>query len=211
MRGWRARWVAPRWAVLGFFGALGCGYMAAEIAAIQQLGLLVGHPVYAVAAVLVIFLTCSGAGSVWSDRLSASGTGWTCAAVTILLWTAALVLLRVVHLIAPAAVPLRAMTMLVCLGPLAFLMGIPFPLGLRQLAPRGGALAWAWASNGFASVVAAPLSALVSLELGSRVLLVVASAAYAVAAALSTAAGRGRRRMPRPTTVGLAFSESSAP
>jgi hypothetical protein len=185
--------------------------MAAEIAAIQQLGLLLGHPVYAVAAVLVIFLTCSGAGSVWSDRLSASGAGWTCAAVTILLWTAALVLLRVVHLIAPAAAPLRGVTMLVCLGPLAFLMGIPFPLGLRQLAPRGGALAWAWASNGFASVVAAPLSALVSLELGSRVLLVVAGAAYAVAAALSAAAGRGRRRTPRPTTVGLAFSESSAP
>ncbi len=211
LRGRRARWIAPRWAVLGFFGSLGCGYMAAEIAAIQQLELLLGHPVYAVAAVLVIFLTCSGAGSVWSDRLSASGAGWTCAGVTILLWTAALVLLRVVHLIAPSAAPVRGVTMLVCLGPLAFLMGIPFPLGLRQLAPRGGALAWAWASNGFASVVAAPLSALVSLELGSRVLLVVAGAAYAVAAALSTAAGRGRRRMPRPTSVGLAFSESSAP
>jgi len=210
LRGHRARWIAPRWAVLGYFGALGCGYMAAEIAAIQQLGLLFGHPVYAVAAVLAIFLTCSGVGSVWSDRLAVSGAGPICAVVALLLWIAALVLLRVVHVLGPAPWPLRALAMLVCLGPLAFLMGSPFPLGLRQLAP-GGTLAWAWASNGFASVAAAPLSGLISLELGSRVLLVVAGAAYAVAAILSTMAGRGRARTPRSTSGGLVFSEPSSP
>ena len=210
-RGHRARWIAPRWAVLGYFGALGCGYMAAEIAAIQQLGLLFGHPVYAVAAVLGIFLTSSGVGSVWSDRLAVSRAGPTCAVLALLLWMAALLLLRVVHGLAPAPWPLRAVAMLVCLGPLAFLMGAPFPLGLRQLTPSAGTLAWAWAANGFASVAAAPLSGLISLELGSRVLLVVAGAAYAVDAVLSTLAGRGRARMPRSTSGGLVFSEPSSP
>jgi hypothetical protein len=120
--------------------------------------------------------------------------------VAALLWVGTLVLLRVVNLLAPAAVPFRVLAMLVCLGPLAFAMGMPFALGVRQLTPRGGALAWAWASNGFASVAAAPLSALLLLELGSRVLLVVAGAAYAGAAILSLVAGRGRRRELRPSS-----------
>ena len=209
--GHRARWIAPRWAVLGFFGALGAGYMTAEIAAIQQLGLLLGHPVYAVASVLAIFLSCSGMGSVWSDRLVPPRATGTCAVIAALLWVGMVVLLRVVHLLAPAALPFRVVAMLVCLGPLAFAMGMPFALGVRQLAPRGGALAWAWASNGFASVAAAPLSALVSLELGSRVLLVLAGAAYAGAAILSLVAGRGRPRQLRPTSDAIAFPEPSWP
>jgi hypothetical protein len=172
----------PMWAVLGYFGALGLAYLAAEIAAIQQLSLLLGHPVYAVAAVLVTFLTCSGLGSAWSDRIPPSRAGPACAALAVLLAIGAVALLGVVHLLQPASGPLRVLAVLACLGPPAFLMGMPFALGLRQLAPEGGALAWAWASNGFASVVAAPLSALVALELGSRVLLGAAAAAYALAA-----------------------------
>ncbi|MGH7700464.1 MAG: hypothetical protein ACREMJ_08130, partial [Gemmatimonadales bacterium] len=43
-------------------------------------------------------------------------------------------------------------------------------------------VAWAWAANGFASVVAAPLGALVVVELGSPALLLGAAGAYGVAA-----------------------------
>ena len=194
--GRRAGGHAPLSAVLGYFGALGFAYLAAEIATIQQLGLLLGHPVYAVAAVLVIFLACSGLGSAWSDRLRPSQAGQACAALAVLLGVQAVALLGVVHLLEPAAGPLRILAILVCLGPPAFLMGTPFALGLRQLAPEGGTLAWAWASNGFASVVAAPLSALVALELGSRVLLGAAAAGYALAAAVLSVAGRRRGAHP---------------
>ncbi|MGZ6080604.1 MAG: hypothetical protein ACXWK4_07310, partial [Myxococcaceae bacterium] len=186
--GRRAAGAARVWVVLAYFAALGFAYLAAEIAAIQQLGLLLGHPVYAVAAVLVTFLTCSGLGSAWSDRLQTSRAVAVCAVLAGLLGFQALALLGVVHLLQPAAPPLRTVAVLACLGPPAFLMGMPFALGLRRLAPEAGTVAWAWASNGFASVVAAPLSALVALELGSRVLLAVAGAAYAVAAAVLWAA-----------------------
>lgn len=200
LRGSRARWVAPRWAVLGFFAALGLGYMGAEIAVIQQLGLLLGHPVYAVAAALVVFLTSSGLGSVWSDRLAPARTGRMCASVAVLLGLVALALLGVVHLLLPAGWPVRAVAVLVCVGPVAFLMGTPFPLGLRHLPRSSGPLAWAWASNGFASVVAAPLSALVLLEMSSRTLLLSAAAAYAIAAALFHRTVRGS---PRPSSSRL--------
>jgi hypothetical protein len=62
---------------------------------------------------------------------------------------------------------------------------MPFPLGLRRLAAGSeGRVAWAWAANGFASVVAAPLAALIALEVGSGTLLAGAGTAYAVAGAV---------------------------
>ena len=63
--------------------------------------------------------------------------------------------------------------------PAAVLMGMPFPVGLRRLAGDHPVdRAWAWAANGFASVVATPLAMLVALKLGSRVLLLLGAAAY---------------------------------
>ncbi len=81
------------------------------------------------------------------------------------------------------------------LAPLAFVMGLPFPLGLRRLAAGDGRrVAWAWAANGFASVVAAPLAALIALEAGSRWLLWCAAGGYALAAWLYRLEERDRAR-----------------
>jgi hypothetical protein len=60
----------PLLPVLGYFSAIGLGYMAAEIALIQQLTLLLGHPVYAVATTLAAILIFSGSGSMWSERMT---------------------------------------------------------------------------------------------------------------------------------------------
>ena len=185
----------PTPALLGYFTAIGLGYLAAEIAAIQQLGLLLGHPVYAVAAVLAVFLVCSGAGSVWSDRVSAARGRIAAMGLAALLVIYGGLLLDLVHLLQPAHAVVRAGVVVLVLAPPAFLMGVPFPVGLRALAgpPAGDAgVAWAWAANGFASVVAAPLAALIALELGSAALFLVAAAAYAAAAGLQgTARGSG--------------------
>jgi hypothetical protein len=167
--------------LFAYFAAIGLAYLAAEIAAIQQLALLLGHPVYAVTAVLTVMLICSGAGSVWSDR---RGEG---AALTFVLaaWLGVYAggLLGLAHALQPQPLALRVAAAVAVLVPPAFLMGTPFPIGLRALA--GGdptRVAWAWAMNGFASVVAAPLSALIALEAGTQALFALASAAYALAA-----------------------------
>jgi hypothetical protein len=175
--------------LLGYFGAIGFAYLAAEIAAIQQLVLLLGHPVYAVVAVLFALLALSGVGSAWSDGIAAR-PGWrAAAALAVLLALLAAAALTLVHAAQPAPLAVRAAVALAVLAPLAVLMGMPFALGLRRVA--GGdtvRVAWAWSANGFASVVAAPLAALIALEAGSRVLLLCAAAAYAAAAALHAAA-----------------------
>lgn len=183
-------------ALLGYFTAIGLAYLSAEIAAIQQLSLLLGHPVYAVTAVLTALLVFSGAGSAVSDRLPqrlATGVG---VALGLVLTLYAGVLLAVVHLFQPAALPVRGLVAIAVLAPPAFLMGMPFPLGLRHLAGDATRrVAWAWATNGFASVIAAPLAALIALERGSPAVLLMAAGAYGVAAILSTRASAPRTQM----------------
>ncbi len=171
--------------LVGYFSAIGLAYLAAEVAAIQQLDLLLGHPVYAVAAVLSAFLICSGVGSAWSDRQPAK-RGWIVGALLAgMLVLYGGLLLGMIHLLQPTQLLLRAAAALSVLAPLAFLMGMPFPLGLRSLAGlETGSVAWAWAANGFSSVLATPLAALIALESGSRTLFLAAAAAYAGAALL---------------------------
>lgn len=169
--------------LISYFSAIGVGYMAAEIAVIQQLTLLLGHPVYAVAAVLAAILVCSGVGSALSDRFAPSRTRLAGMVLATCLALLALGLLDLVHLLQPAPLLARGAVAAVLLAPVALVMGTMFPLGLRAIAREDSAqIAWAWGANGFASVVAVPLAALIAVEAGSRILLLVAAIAYLGAA-----------------------------
>ncbi len=175
---------APPPLTIAYFGAIGIGFMLAEIAAIQVVGLLLGHPVYAVSAVLGALLIGSGLGSVTSDRLPGPG-GASLLAVAVAVALAAVALLPTAQYLQPASAFLRWVVAAGIVFPLGFLMGRPFPLGLRALAARDRSrVAWAWAANGVASVVAAPLASLVAIDWGTSVLLGAAAGCYGVAALL---------------------------
>ena len=54
---------------------------------------------------------------------------------------------------------------LIFLFPLGFMMGMPFPLGLQYLQRTDKEfIPWAWAINGFSSVLSIPLAAFVSIN-----------------------------------------------
>lgn len=164
--------------VLMYFSAIGLGYMAAEIALIQQLTLLLGHPVYAVATALAAILIFSGCGSIWSERLTplrARAVGLGLAAALLIF---AIALLGVVHFVHTAPFIVRSGVAAILLAPVATAMGMLFPLGLRGIAGESAGIAWAWAANGFASVIGVPLAALIAVEAGSPVLFLVAAFAY---------------------------------
>jgi len=177
--------------IVAYFSAIGFAYLAAEIAAIQQLGLLLGHPVYAVVMVLAAFLICSGAGSAWSDRYRRAAPATVAGILVLVLILFAAMLPTVVHLLQPAPLLIRAVVAFVLLGPVAFVMGMPFPMGIRAVAGSDSTrTAWAWASNGFASVTAAPVAALLALELGAVALLFAGGVAYGTAAISAQVATR---------------------
>jgi hypothetical protein len=71
------------------------------------------------------------------------------------------------------------------LAPLAFLMGMPFPTGVRQAgARRPGVVPWLWGINGVMSVMGSALSIALAIHLGIRATLLIAAGCYALAGAM---------------------------
>jgi hypothetical protein len=72
--------------------------------------------------------------------------------------------------------PARAGVACLLLVPLAFLMGTPFPIALREL--EEPVVPWAWGINGCASVVSPALATLLAIDLGLTTVLWLALLAY---------------------------------
>lgn len=166
-----------------YFALLGLAFLFIEIAWIQRLQLFLGHPVYATTAVLAAFLVFAGLGSLWSQRQAPARTARLLhlATLSILLFSLAYVLFLPSLLAGLAAWPLaaRACVVLLLLAPLAFAMGMPFPLGLRSLGQASaGLVPWAWGINGCTSVIAAAAAPLLAMETGFRGLTLIAVVAY---------------------------------
>ncbi len=72
---------------------------------------------------------------------------------------------------------------IVLIAPLAFCMGMPFPIGLKRLADSApDFIPWAWGINGFASVMSAALATLLAIEFGFTAVVLLALGLYASAA-----------------------------
>jgi hypothetical protein len=70
------------------------------------------------------------------------------------------------------------------LAPLGFVMGMPFPTGLRALAGATNAVEWAWAMNAAASVLGSVLAMVIAIQFGLTATLSCGMAAYLLALAL---------------------------
>jgi hypothetical protein len=182
----QAKQAIPRSMVMGYFFILGLAFLFIEIAFIQKLLLFLHHPLYAVAVVLSSFLVFSGLGSAWLGRVSAGGRGRQLSqAVTGIVVLGTVYLLSLGPLLDRLAMLPDAMRILISvalIAPLAFCMGMPFPLGLGRLADHAPDLIpWAWAINGCASVISAVLATLLAIHLGFATVIAVALALYALA------------------------------
>lgn len=177
-----------KWQTFAYFFALGLGFLFLEIAFMQKFILFSGNPIYAAALVLASFLFFAGAGSRWSRRLAAPSRGrvyikWVTALIgCVALSYVAFLDEALARLIAsPTAV--KAAATIAFVAPLAFLMGIPFPLGLDQLGKNAPLLMpWAWGINGCASVISTALSSLLAVHFGFKVVIVLAVLLYFSAA-----------------------------
>ena len=159
--------------VLLYFGWIGLAFLLVEIPLLQRFILYLGQPAYALTAVLFSLLLFSALGSRFSAQLSLR-------LVLPLLFLLLLLtpgLLQVVfQRTLGLTFSLRLGLTILLLAPVGFLMGVPFPAGLRWLAGGQAAgegardasalIPWAWAVNGSASVVAANLAALLALSFG---------------------------------------------
>src|SRR4029077_7559918 len=91
----------------------------------------------------------------------------------------------------------RIATAFLVLAPLGLCLGLFMPFGLGTIADLDGGqeyVAWSWAVNGFAAVIASVLTTIIAMSFGFDVVLVLAAVAYLLAIA---ALWRLRRRVPR--------------
>jgi hypothetical protein len=148
--------------------------------------------VYAAAATLAGLLTFSGLGSAASDRLDRIWGARACLAVAFLAGLAAVVS-PMAGGVTALPLGLRVLVALVVVAVPGVLMGIPFPWGLRYLAGDATGVAWSWATNGVASVLAASLAILIAMETGGRGLFAAAALLYMLASAVARrpAGGKG--------------------
>jgi hypothetical protein len=183
--GWAGR--GKMWTLL-YFSGLGIGFLFFEMVLIQRSVLYLGHPIYAVAAVLAAILIFSGLGSSASQWLQVTPAVMTVAAGLVAIFIAIYAVVLTPLLQATIALPLvvKGLLALLIVGLPAFLMGMPFPLGLRHLTQRRREhVPWAWAVNGCLSVVSTALAALLAVEIGFVAVMLVAAGAYGLVSLVS--------------------------
>jgi spermidine synthase len=172
---------------LVYFAALGLGFMFLEVAMIQKLTLLLGYPTYALSVTLFALLLASGAGSLISSRY---GERKNRALFTLLGLLAVVVvggqvaLPGLIDAFVGSALPLRIAVAVIILAPVGLCLGAFMPLGLRSIArstPHAREyVAWAWAVNGFCSVIASILSTILAMVIGFKWLMLLALGIYVV-------------------------------
>jgi hypothetical protein len=191
-----------------YFVAVGLGYIVVEIAFIQRFVLFLGHPTYALTVVVFLLLLSSGMGSLLSRRwLAQTQSVWRPLLLIIALIVAYVFVLPaiLIHLVG-LAFGAKLVISAALLVPLGFLMGMPFPTGLRALAnlslyasnTRSNAVEWAWAMNAASSVMGSVLAIVIAIQFGLNVTLACGAVFYIFSLLLTRTLHPNIADVPRP-------------
>jgi hypothetical protein len=182
----KGRNVGPYAGSVVYFAALGFGFIAVELALLQNLTLLVGHPIYTLSVLLFTLLAFGGIGSALSLRIPI----WlACVAVAVIGGIEALALPKLVPALLWLPLWGRIVVAIVLIAPLGLAMGVPFPRGLRQTGQ--GSLApppFYWGLNGIMSVIGSVTTVFVALMAGFQAAMLMGSVCYIIAAVVSRTA-----------------------
>jgi hypothetical protein len=186
--------VPRRWTFLVYFAALGLGFILIEIVLLQRFTLFLGQPIYTYAVVLGSLLLFTGGGSYAANRFRATPRRvlpWVLMALLAAIGMVLLLMPPILSLTLGLALGWRVAVAVALVAPLGFLLGIPFPTGLRIVVNEATPLVpWAWAVNGFFTVIGSVAAMILGMALGFAAVLLIAGGCYA--AALVAIAGSGR-------------------
>jgi hypothetical protein len=184
---WKRASIAP------YFGLLGVGValLLIESPLIQRFQLLLGQPVLSLITVVATLLVGSGLGSLYSNRISIDALPKivprfalavaACAILSLLIYP------PLIRWPVPLELSLRVTLTIVAVLPIGFVMGVPFPAGLRiaHAADPAGVAAFSGA-NAVTSVLGATLAMVVAMLAGFSATILLGAALYGVVALLVT-------------------------
>ncbi|MEA1948260.1 MAG: hypothetical protein U9N83_13270 [Thermodesulfobacteriota bacterium] len=168
-----------------YFLAVGAGFMFVELFFIKKYIFIFGDPVISFTVVLTGILVFSGFGGYCSQRIGPGGLRYILIALIAVLIFVFLGLDPMIHRILGLSKILQYTLAILLLILPCFLVGLPFPLGMRYLLNRPAQRAYAWTANGCASVLTSILSAQIALSLGIPIIILCAASAYLVAFLIS--------------------------
>jgi spermidine synthase len=185
-----------------FFLLIGAGYIFIEVGLIQKFVLFLGHPTYALTVVIFSMLLSSGLGSAMSKRLLQQNDVRLIKVLGLVaLMAAALGLLTgwLLTVSVGLPLPLKALMTVVLLAPLGFLMGMPFPTGLKKLEEwHSPSVRWAWSLNAAASVLGSVGALVLAIYMGLVQTLIIGGMFYLAALAVVARARPSAVAAPQP-------------
>jgi len=184
-RVWRE--IPYKWRAGVYFASLGLGFMFFEVALIQMLTLLLGYPTYSLSVTLFGILVFSGIGSILSGRYASQRNRALGILLAILAGLMVFYNLRMHGIIESALgypLAVRVLLAVTMIAPLGLCLGAFLPIGIGTVAKTTQHsreyVAWAWAVNGFFSVMASILSTILAMAIGFKLVLLLAVGIYAI-------------------------------
>jgi predicted membrane-bound spermidine synthase len=172
----------PQRLSLLYFLSLGLGFIWIEVVFLKSFVLFLGSPVYSIAVVLFAMLIFAGLGSFYSERLRGTltrkmtGIG---GGLVLICLAVAFVYPGIQQMFLGLPLLGRMLVAVVMLAPVGFVMGMPFPTGLQVLAKSSPeSIPWAWAMNGYATVVGISSASLITTRTGFKVMIVLSLVVY---------------------------------
>ncbi len=167
---------------LWYFLFLGAGYILIQVALIQRFIILLGHPEYALTVIVFSMLVSSGLGSYSSKRLIGNDDNKLVRVLALVAVLIGALAAGAGPLVANAAawpLPAKIALTAILIAPAAFLMGMPFPSGLRRLEQRHApSIRWAWSLNSASSVLGSAGAIFLAIYFGLRATLLIGGALY---------------------------------
>lgn len=168
-----------------YFCVLGLGFIVFELVFIQLFMKLIGYPLYAYTTVLFTFLFGAGIGSLFSEKLQIFERKKVAFPFLGIILSTVFILFcqhYVFDLFLQFNSVVRIIVSIIMIFPLAFFLGMPFPLGIMTIKDKPkGTVAWAWALNGLFTVIGGVFCAIFSVFYGFTATIAVAVLAYLIA------------------------------
>jgi len=168
-----------------YFACLGMGFIMIEVVFIQIFHKLIGFPTHTFILVISTMLLSAGLGSMYSQkflRLVNYRPQLVFVIIVLYGFTFILSFEYLFYYFLGFSLPVRLLFGAIMIAPLAFFMGMPFPIGVLSLSESNqAAISWAWALNGFFTVLGGYLAIVVSIFSSFTVVLSIAMFVYGCA------------------------------
>ena len=176
----RRRTQKPSRSQVLYFLGIGAGFMFVELFFIKKCIFLWADPVISFSVVVAAVLIFSSLGGAWAQKRTPSDLNTVLYILLGLLLAASVMLDPLLKWLIGCDLIWQYAVALLVLGPIGFLMGLPFTMGMRDMLSSAAQRAYAWSANGCASVLSSIVAAQMALAFGIVSILLSAIAAYAI-------------------------------